>query len=107
MRMLRKLMGVRSEPDMLHITRHPKGLPLYHGAYSRRLAAIDARLSLLPGLHLEANYKGGVSVRDRILCAEKVAVRILQQLDGSMQPRYFEPISDLVPNPVPATVTLR
>jgi len=79
--MLRAVLGMRVEPDMLHIESHARALPLYHGAYSQRLAAIDRRLAILPGLYLEANYKGGVSVRDRILCADLAASRILRHRD--------------------------
>ena len=32
----------------------------------------------IPGLHLEANYRGGVSVRDRLACGHAVANRILE-----------------------------
>ena len=103
MHMLSTLMGIKSDPDMLHVVRHTSGLPLYHGAYSRRLAAIGERLSLFPGLHLEANYKGGVSVRDRILCAEKIACRILRQLDSRLPANDF----GFVHIPVPLTASLR
>jgi protoporphyrinogen oxidase len=77
--MLRKLLAARGEPDMVHIASHQSALPLYHGRYSERLSRIAARLEQLPGLHLEANYRGGVSVRDRILCAQAAASRILRQ----------------------------
>ena len=82
MHMLRSLLGIKAEPDLLHIQSHARALPLYHGAYSQRLAGIAQRLAILPGLHLEANYRGGVSVRDRIRCAELAARRILLQRDG-------------------------
>lgn len=82
MHMLRALLGIKAEPDLLHIESHARALPLYHGAYSQRLAGIDRRLAALPGLHLEANYKGGVSVRDRILCAGQAAIRILRHRDA-------------------------
>jgi len=78
MHMLNALLGIKTGPEMFYIDRHSSALPLYHGAYSLRLAAIDRRLASLPGLHLEANYKGGISVRDRILRAEAVAAGILQ-----------------------------
>ena len=99
MHMLNTLLGIKSDPDMLHVVRHSAGLPLYHGAYSRRLAAIGERLGRYRGLHLEANYKGGVSVRDRLLCAEKTACRILRQLDSKLPVHDF----GLVYEPVPVT----
>ena len=79
MPMLRDLLGASGEPEMLRVETHRRGLPLYHGNYSLRLARISDRLRQLPGLHLESNYRGGVSVRDRILTAQAVARRILQQ----------------------------
>ncbi len=75
---LRPLIGLKAEPEMVRIDRHRQALPVYHGAYQRRMQAIEDRLRLLPGLHLEANYKGGVSVRDRLVCGQVVAQRILQ-----------------------------
>jgi oxygen-dependent protoporphyrinogen oxidase len=78
MHMLDALLGIRTEPEMFYMERHSRALPLYHGAYSQRLAAMDRRLESLPGLYLEANYKGGISVRDRILRAELVAARVLR-----------------------------
>jgi oxygen-dependent protoporphyrinogen oxidase len=76
MRTLRSLMRVEGDPEMVHVDRHKRGLPLYHGAYPARMRAIDDRLSSLPGLYLEANYRGGISIRDRIVCAYQVAERI-------------------------------
>jgi hypothetical protein len=40
------------------------------------MRAINERLRFSPGLHLEANYRGGVSIRDRILCAYQAVERI-------------------------------
>ena len=81
MHMLRALLGARAEPELFRVESHARALPLYHGAYMQRLQAITHRLSVLPGLHLEANYKGGVSVRDRMLCAELAATKILRHRD--------------------------
>jgi oxygen-dependent protoporphyrinogen oxidase len=76
MHTLRSLLQVKSDPDMIHVDRHPQGLPLYHGAYPARMRAINERLRYTPGLHLEANYRGGISIRDRILCAYQAVERI-------------------------------
>ncbi|MCH7696502.1 MAG: protoporphyrinogen oxidase [Proteobacteria bacterium] len=81
MKGLKPLLGIRSEPEMVHIHRHGQGLPLYYGAYPARMQAINERLRQLPGLHLEANYRGGVSVRDRIVCAYTTTEKILSALD--------------------------
>ncbi len=70
---LEPLLNIKGTPAMARIHRHRSALPLYHGDYPGRLAAIDARLAPLPGLHLVANYRGGVSVRDRIACGRAAA----------------------------------
>ncbi len=74
---LRPLIGLKTDPEMVRIDRHREALPLYHGAYQARMQAIAARLQQIPGLHLEANYRGGVSVRDRLACGHAVANQIL------------------------------
>ena len=74
---LRPLVNLKADPEMVRIDRHPEALPVYHGAYQMRMQAITARLQQIPGLHLEANYRGGVSVRDRLVCGHAVADRIL------------------------------
>lgn len=77
---LTPLLGLRSSPEMVRIDRHAEALPLYNGAYQARDRDIAARLQRLPGLHLEANYRGGVSVRDRIVRGHDVAQAILAQM---------------------------
>ena len=83
MKGLRPLLGINSDPEMVHIHRHGQGLPQYFGAYPGRMKAITERLRDLPGLHLEANYRGGISVRDRILCAYSTTERILSSISTS------------------------
>jgi len=73
---LRSLLQVKGDPEMVRVDRHRQGLPLYHGAYPARLKAIGERLRFSPGLYLEANYRGGISIRDRILCAYRAVERI-------------------------------
>ena len=77
LRTLSPLIDIKSDPEMVRIDKHREALPLYHGAYHARMQAISNRLRNIPGLHLEANYKGGVSVRDRIACGHAVANQIL------------------------------
>ncbi|MEE8320657.1 MAG: protoporphyrinogen oxidase [Gammaproteobacteria bacterium] len=80
MKGLKTLLGIKSDPEMVHIHRHEQGLPLYYGAYQARTNAIARCLECLPGLHLASNYLGGVSVRDRIACAYIIANRIVAAL---------------------------
>ncbi len=88
---LEELIGLAEEPEMVRVVRHPRALPLYHNAYYSRMRAMDDRIRDLPGLHLEANYRGGVSIRDRIARAYKVAEKIRQDMDRT--PRNVPPPS--------------
>lgn len=85
---LRPLLGLRGEPEMVHIDHHARALPLYHGAYRRQMQALEQQLSHWPGLHLEANYRGGISVRDRIVRALHASERILHALDAPAPVTY-------------------
>ncbi len=86
------LLGITGDPDLVRLDRHAYGLPLYHGRHLARLRTIDARLARWPGLHLAANFAGGVSVRDRIGCAHALAGRVLASLGTVPRPLApFEP----------------
>lgn len=74
------LLNIHGEPEMLRIDRHQQALPLYHGDYYARMMSVTDRLQQLPGLHLEANYRGGVAIRDRIVCAQIATQRIAAEL---------------------------
>ncbi len=91
MSVLEPLLDLGGAPEMVRIDRHRRGLPLYHGAYQGRMEAVDARLARLPGLSLAANYRDGVSIRDRIVCGRALAKRICSALghgdhEGTMTP---------------------
>ncbi len=77
---LKKLLGINVDPEFSHIKRHPKALPLYQGAYLNRWQEINRHLSHLPGLHIEGNFCGGVSIRDRISRGQILADRIAAQM---------------------------
>ncbi len=97
MQMLHELMGAKAEPEMLDIKSHRRGLPLYHGRYAQRMGEIDECVGHLSGLHLVANYRGGVSVRDRILCAQRVAQQIAGQLKQTHSASVRFDVSELAP----------
>jgi len=75
-------LGLRGAPDFVRVVRHRRALPLYHGRYTSRLSALAERLRQMPGLHLEANYRGGVAVRNRLLRGELLGARVAAALEG-------------------------
>ena len=75
-RELAGLAGITGDPHWARVDHHRCALPLYHGHYSVRLEAIAAAQDTLPGLHLHANYIGGVSIRDRIMASQKLATAL-------------------------------
>ncbi len=79
---LKRLIGLRGSPEFIHVDRHSQALPLYYGDYQRRLAAITEQLGQWPGLHLVANYRGGVSVRERIYQGMRAAQLISQSTES-------------------------
>jgi protoporphyrinogen/coproporphyrinogen III oxidase len=86
LKVITPLMNIDREPEMVRIFRHQQALPLYYGDYYARMSSVTDRLRRLPGLHLEANYRGGVSVRDRIVRAYFAAETIANELAQSGRP---------------------
>ncbi|MDH3594442.1 MAG: hypothetical protein OEM93_06270, partial [Rhodospirillales bacterium] len=58
------------------ITRYAAAIPQYTLGHLDRLAELDRALAPLTGLHLQASWKGGVSVADCIRNGEALAHRI-------------------------------
>nr|MDJ0957236.1 FAD-dependent oxidoreductase [Arenicellales bacterium] len=85
LKVLKPLLGIKTDPEMVSIKRHQRALPLYYDAYPARLQAMDYRLQRLPGLYLLGNYRGGVSIRDRIVCAYQALESILTSLHRSTE----------------------
>ncbi|NOZ37864.1 MAG: protoporphyrinogen oxidase [Gammaproteobacteria bacterium] len=80
---LQSILNIRGLPEMARIDRHQQALPLYHGNYQQRMQNLDSELCKHKGLNLVANYRGGVSVRDRIACARQMANSIIHELQHS------------------------
>ncbi len=85
---LEKLCGLKASPEMIRINRHLQGLPLYHGRHAELTRAIHAATERHDGLHLAANFLGGISIRDRIIQGKKLAARIraARAQQGSSRP---------------------
>jgi oxygen-dependent protoporphyrinogen oxidase len=77
---LEQLLGISEEAEYQRIDRHTQGLPLYHGAYQQRMVQLQKGVESWQGLHLSANYLGGVSVRERIFQGLQTAEKIKHAL---------------------------
>lgn len=63
---LRELAGVTASPSFTEVIRWSRGIPQYNVGHLERMAAIDAALKRLPGLHLTGNAYKGVGINDCI-----------------------------------------
>lgn len=70
---LRPLLGIRGEPAFLRVTRWPRAIPQYELGHVERIARLDTALGGYPGLHVCANWRGGVSLSDSVASAERLA----------------------------------
>jgi oxygen-dependent protoporphyrinogen oxidase len=70
---LRPLLGIEGAPVMTRVTRWTRAIPQYELGHLERLARLDAALAALPGLHLRANYRDGISVADCVENARRLA----------------------------------
>jgi len=70
---LRELAGVTAEPSFTEVIRWKRGIPQYNVGHLERVAAIDADVARLPGLHLTGNAYKGVSLIDCIRGAGELA----------------------------------
>jgi oxygen-dependent protoporphyrinogen oxidase len=63
---LKALAGVTASPSFTEVIRWTRGIPQYNVGHLERVAAIDAALKRLPGLHLTGNAYKGVGINDCI-----------------------------------------
>ena len=73
---LADLVGARGTPVWQEIVRWPQAIPQYDLGHLDLLRDVEAAEAAVPGLFFCANYRGGVSVGDRIERGDAMAVRI-------------------------------
>jgi oxygen-dependent protoporphyrinogen oxidase len=76
-----EVLGVTAAPAMERAFRWPRGMPQYTLGHIERLAAIERRLSSLPGLALAGNAYRGVGIPDCIRSGEEAAGRLHRWLE--------------------------
>lgn len=76
----RSLLGTTQAPIFQRITRWPRAIPQYALGHLDRVARANAVRQVLPGLFFCANWQGGVSVGDRILCGHREADAVAEWL---------------------------
>ena len=70
---LQALVGARERPLWTAVTRWARAIPQYELGHRQRLIAVEEAERSLPGLTFCANYRGGVSIGDRIEAARAAA----------------------------------
>lgn len=77
---LRQTLRIEAAPFFRHIVRWDRAIPQYHLGHLDRVARIDERAALLPGLFLGGNAYRGVALPDCVEQASLLAERMAQWL---------------------------
>ena len=80
---LQALAGARGEPLWTNVTRWTHAIPQYNLGHRERLRPVEDAERAFPGLFFCANYRGGVSVGDRIKSAHAMAETVTRHLGGA------------------------
>jgi oxygen-dependent protoporphyrinogen oxidase len=70
---LRRVAGLRVDPDFVAVWRHPAGIPQYDLQHAARVRAVTDDLARWPGLHVLGQATTGVGVNDGIAAAAALA----------------------------------
>jgi oxygen-dependent protoporphyrinogen oxidase len=80
---LARTMAITTPPVFHSIIRWNRAIPQYHLGHLARLARIDSRATLLPGLFFSGNAYRGVALNDCVESANDLAKRVASFLDSS------------------------
>ena len=73
---LRPLLGIRGASTFQRVTLWPKAIPQYELGHLDRLQRIAQALAGMPGLHLRASWRDGISVADCVASATALGERL-------------------------------
>ncbi|HEX9080066.1 MAG TPA: protoporphyrinogen oxidase [Desulfuromonadaceae bacterium] len=74
---LKAVMGITADPSFVRIFRHEQAIPQYVVGHARRLAGLDERLALHPGLILTGNSYRGIGLNDCVAAAQRASDQAL------------------------------
>jgi len=77
---LKATMGISADPSFVKIFRHPQAIPQYTVGHAKRLAAIQERAMILPGLFLTGNSYRGIGLNDCAAAASRTAEEVVTHL---------------------------
>lgn len=78
MRELQSLIGAAGEPAYAKVIRWDKAIPQYNVGYYKTIQAIERFEQNFRGAFICSNYRGGISVGDCVICAEKITTEIVR-----------------------------
>jgi oxygen-dependent protoporphyrinogen oxidase len=77
---LKSIIGIDGSPDFVKIIRWDKAIPQYNLGYYKTIEAIERFEQNFPGAFVCSNYRGGISVGDCVMSANKTSKRITEYL---------------------------
>jgi oxygen-dependent protoporphyrinogen oxidase len=85
---LRTLMGTDGYPVFVRTTRWKRAIPQYNLGYMNILGSLEEFEQRHPGLFICSNYKGGISVGDCLMSADKRARAVGRYVSKQNQPAH-------------------
>lgn len=92
-------LGIIADPALIRLHRWPRGMPQYTIGHPERIARIEARISVHPGLSIAGNAYHGVGIPDCIAsgeCAAEAVIAHMAQRTAAIDARTGE--VELVPS---------
>jgi oxygen-dependent protoporphyrinogen oxidase len=74
------LLGVKAQPLISRIWRHPHSMPQYHVGHEARIQRVESSLRKFPTLALAGSAYHGVGISDCVRTGEEAAERVIGHL---------------------------
>jgi oxygen-dependent protoporphyrinogen oxidase len=83
---LADLLGITAEPLFTRIARYPRSMPQYFVGHLDRVAAVERKIAMYPGLALAGNAYRGVGIADCVRSGEEAAEAVVRKLLPQQEP---------------------